>query len=40
MISKLQNLKIKTRKFPNQDKIDLRMFCEKLPFLFTIASES
>ena len=31
MISKLQNLRIKTRKGPNQNKIDLRMFCEKLP---------
>ena len=31
MISKFQNLRIKTRKGPNQNKIDLRMFCEKLP---------
>ena len=31
MISKLQNSRIKTRKGPNQNKIDLRMFCEKLP---------
>ena len=46
MISKLQNLKIKTRKCLNQNKIDLRTFCEKkkkkkkkLPFLYTISSE-
>ena len=29
MISKLQNLKIKTKKCLNQNKIDLRTFCEK-----------
>ena len=40
MISKLQNSKIKTRKCPNQKKIDLRMFCEKLFLWFTISSES
>ena len=43
MISKLQNLKIKTKKCLNQNKIDLRTFCEKrkkkLPFLYTISSE-
>ena len=31
LISKLQNSKIKIKKGPNQKKIDLRMFCEKLP---------
>ena len=31
MISKLQNSRIKTRKCLNQNKIDLRIFCEKLP---------
>ena len=34
------NLKIKAKKGPNQKKIDLRMFCEKLPLWFTISSES
>ena len=31
MVSKRQNLKIKTRKYPNENKIDFGVFCEKLP---------
>ena len=31
LISKLENSKIKTRKGLSQKKMDLRMFCEKLP---------
>ena len=31
MINKLQNSRIKTKKGPNQNKIDLMMFCEKIP---------
>ena len=34
------NSKIKARKGPNQKKIDLKMFCEKLPLWFSISSES
>ena len=31
---------MKAKKGPNQKKIDLRMFCEKLTLWFTISSES
>ena len=34
------NSNIKAKKGPSQKKIDLRMFCVKLPLWFTISSES